>query len=102
MNPVECEPLRLILYGTPACHLCEQAGELLSLCVDQMPGDCQVEYRDIAGDDQLLACYGIRIPVIAEAITGRELGWPFDQNTLLAWLLARRHPVLQTRETLPP
>jgi len=102
MNPVETKSLRVYLYGTPACHLCEQAGELLLLCVDRIPGNCLVEYRDIAGDDELLARYGTRIPVIAEAVTGTELGWPFDQNTLLAWLLACRHPLTLTRESLPP
>lgn len=89
--------LGLILYGTSACHLCEDASELLRLCVDQWPTHYTVEYRDIEGDDELLAAYATRIPVIREPASGAELGWPFDDAKLCGWLLDCRRTALLPR-----
>jgi len=80
----------LVLYGTPGCHLCEQAEELLlpSLASGSGPGGW--ENVDISLDDTLLARYGTRIPVLRDLTSGCELAWPFDRDRLLAWL-ARLH-----------
>ena len=59
------------LYTTLGCHLCDQARALL-LTIDP---DAVIEAVDIAEDDDLIACYGERIPVLARA--GQELAWPF-------------------------
>lgn len=75
----------LILYGTSACHLCELAEEQLDSLRER---GYAVAYRkvDIAADDDLLARYGIRIPVVQRAPDGRELDWPFEPADILQLL----------------
>ncbi len=68
--------MRLQLYGTRACHLCEQAEALLHA------SHLAAEYIDIASDDALLERYGTRIPVLRRVDDGAELGWPFDARAL--------------------
>ena len=74
----------LILYTTSGCHLCEQAEALIAPYIQQ--GSVQLELIDIANSDQLFDRYGIRIPVIQRADTQEELGWPFDDSQLTAFL----------------
>lgn len=64
--------VKLILYGTSFCHLCEQAEAVLQAI------GVEAEHIDIAEDDALLEKYGVRIPVVKREDTGEELGWPFD------------------------
>ena len=64
----------LTLYSTVGCHLCEQALELVQPMVAER---YRVKIIDIAETDELIACYGVRIPVIARD-DGLEIGWPFD------------------------
>ncbi len=40
---------------------------------------------DIMEDEQWLATYRVRIPVLRDE-AGRELGWPFTLTELQAWL----------------
>ncbi len=61
------------LYGTSACHLCEQAASIL-----QQLG-LSYEAIDIAFDDRLNKRYGVRIPVLHCQQCGWELDWPFDE-----------------------
>ncbi|HHJ38199.1 MAG: hypothetical protein AXA67_03660 [Methylothermaceae bacteria B42] len=61
------------LYGTYACHLCEQAQAIL-----QQLG-LRYEAIDIALDDLLNEQYGVRIPVLRCRYCGWELDWPFDE-----------------------
>ncbi|MDI1229826.1 MAG: glutaredoxin family protein [Methylobacter sp.] len=65
--------MRLILFGTSGCHLCEQAGLIVNACV---PGG--VDYVDIAEQEQWQEQYAIRIPVLYDPRTKQDLGWPFD------------------------
>ncbi|MEP1472225.1 MAG: glutaredoxin family protein [Halieaceae bacterium] len=76
----------LTLYGTSACHLCELAEEILEnlAAAEAAP---PVEKQDISDDDALFEAYGERIPVLRDA-QGRELGWPFDAQAVMAWLAA--------------
>ncbi len=46
----------------------------------------QLEEVDISESDQLMARYGIRIPVVKRADTEAEIGWPFDQSQFIAFL----------------
>jgi len=75
--------MKLILYSTLDCHLCEQAADLLK----QVAVKFDLEYIDIAGSadpaqsEILVEKYGIRIPVIKNE-SGKELGWPFDLEAL--------------------
>lgn len=76
------------LYGTSACHLCEQAEALLLETLAIRP---QWHYLkvDISESDQLFERYGLLIPVLALA-DGRELRWPFSAGALVAFLDAAR------------
>ena len=67
------------LYGKPDCDLCEQAHGLLAEL------GLQADPVDVEADDELMAVYGLRIPVLADA-AGRELGWPFDGEQLRDWI----------------
>ncbi|NJD05238.1 MAG: glutaredoxin family protein [Methylococcaceae bacterium] len=67
----------LVVYSTPGCHLCEQAEVLL-----QKLAAGSWHSVDIAGDDQLLERYGVRIPVVRRVSDGAELNWPFDLAAL--------------------
>ena len=79
----------LYLYTSLGCHLCEQAEALLRA----LPaGACsEIRAEEIGDSDDLIARYGIRIPVVAyssEQGEWRELGWPFDA-AMLAELLGK-------------
>jgi glutaredoxin len=56
---------RLVLYGRPGCHLCDDARAVL-----ERIGEPFAEI-DIESDDALLAAYLERIPVVA--LDGEEL-----------------------------
>ncbi|MEV4266143.1 glutaredoxin family protein [Kribbella sp. NPDC049584] len=52
---------RVVMYGKPGCHLCDDAREIIrSVC-----GELGVEWTevDITQDDQLFTQYGEQIPV---------------------------------------
>ena len=68
--------MKLLLYGTRFCHLCEQAGAVLHAA------GVAAEYIDIAEVEALLETYGMRIPVVRRADSGAELDWPFDGAAL--------------------
>jgi hypothetical protein len=76
------EPRRFLLYHTAGCHLCELAEELLVPLAARQGWN--IERVDIAGDDELEARYGVRIPVLHDAAAGHEIGWPFDGAAVLA------------------
>ena len=71
--------MRLELMTRPECHLCEQAAALLN------ESGAEWHPRNIEDSVQLLKSYSVRIPVVVSA-TGAELGWPFDAETLNAFL----------------
>jgi hypothetical protein len=68
--------MKVILFGTGSCHLCEQAKALLH------SAGVTAEHIDIAEDDVLLERYGDRIPVLLRADNGVELDWPFNVTAL--------------------
>ena len=69
-----------LLLGTPACHLCEQAEVLLD--------SLAVPYHkvDIAEEEQWQARYAIKIPVLLNTSSQKELCWPFSQEDIQHWL----------------
>ncbi len=67
--------MRLMLFGTSGCHLCEQAKIIVNACVPE-----GVDCVDIAEQEQWQQRYAVRIPVLYDPQTGQELGWPFDQT----------------------
>lgn len=77
---------QLVFYTTAGCHLCDQAKAVYQATLN--PEFFQVEEVDIADDDALVERYGVRIPVILQQRTGRELGWPFGPAELVEFLSA--------------
>jgi hypothetical protein len=73
----------LILYSTSACHLCEEAEQLLMPWVQR---GLLVAVDDIAESDELFARYGESIPVLRRPDTDAELAWPFDAEAVRNFL----------------
>ena len=71
----------LILYQRDDCKLCDEAIALLARV-----GAPDFESAWIDDDAELEARYGERVPVLRDAASGRELGWPFDVAALAAFL----------------
>ena len=69
---------KFAFYTTEGCHLCEQAWALV-IAQDRVNEMTQVE---IIHDEADIARYGIRIPVIKNNETDKEIGWPFDSIEL--------------------
>ena len=87
MNTPLNTPVKIILYTTLGCHLCELALDLLHQAqqAQQAQGrDLQIVEVEIADDDELMERYGIRIPVLR--VADAELGWPFDAEGLEQFL----------------
>ena len=72
------ETRTLILYSTPACHLCETALALVSPITQAQA--VTIEEVDISESDELVDRYGIRIPVFRFRDGEEELGWPFSEQ----------------------
>ena len=62
---------RLVLYGRPECHLCDEARELLTPLVAEA-GDVVMVERNIDDDDDLHRRFLERIPVVE--LDGRIVG----------------------------
>ncbi|MCH9799639.1 MAG: glutaredoxin family protein [Betaproteobacteria bacterium] len=74
--------IQLRLYTTSNCHLCEQAIELIS-----SQYNITLALIEIADDDELIALYGTRIPVLQKvANPSNELKWPFNQEDILNFI----------------
>ncbi|MFO1389055.1 glutaredoxin family protein [Cellvibrio sp.] len=68
--------MKVYLYSTLGCHLCEKAKEILWPLLQRYQR--QLVEVDIAEDDTLIERYGIRIPVLGAVDSSRELNWPFS------------------------
>ncbi len=72
--------MRVKLYVTAGCHLCEDAQAVLA-----QAGLAQVVERvEIGYDAQLAERYGWRIPVLRIEPGGVEIDWPFAASDVLA------------------
>jgi len=71
----------LTLFQRDDCPLCDQA--LAVLAQARVP-DFETVWID--GDEGLEARYGIRVPVLRDDASGRELGWPFDAHAARAFV----------------
>lgn len=80
--PMPTDP-QLTLFGTQACHLCEEASSLLAMLAGN---GVQARERDIIESAELMARYQLRIPVLRREDTGAELDWPFNLPQLMNWL----------------
>lgn len=72
------------LFGTSACHLCEVVCAMLLQQQADM-GGFTFEEVDISASDELIARYGLRIPVLQHP-NQHELGWPFTEHQLQDFL----------------
>jgi hypothetical protein len=79
--------MNYILYGTSACHLCEEA-EAIIQPIQQRFG-FMLQKVDIAGTDALISEYGTRIPVLYCKETTQSLEWPFDESQLINFINAQ-------------
>ncbi len=80
------EKMKITLYGTAGCHLCEEACTLLRSILAEHVGQFELREKDIADSEELIARYGVRIPVISMDGTAVELAWPFDAQSLRDFL----------------
>ena len=73
--------MRLTLYQRDDCRLCDLAIEVLAQA--RAP-----EFSSVFIDDDaaLEARYGVRVPVLREEDSGRELGWPFNADAVRGFL----------------
>ncbi len=71
--------MKLILYGTSACHLCEIAEQLVELTIERdfHKRNISFEKTDIALDDKLFTQYALTIPVLVRLDHNLKLSWPF-------------------------
>ncbi len=84
--------MSLILLGTDACHLCEQAQAVIMRLSGTIP--CDVFLEDIATSEALVEQYGLRIPVLKSETGGEELDWPFDEQDVINFV----HQVMNVSE----
>ncbi len=68
--------MKLLLFGTMGCHLCEEADAIVAACDKK---NTVIETIDIAEYEQWQDKYAIHIPVLYHPETEKELGWPFTQ-----------------------
>ncbi len=73
--------MQLILYQRDDCALCDEALHMLAEAKVPAFESCWID-----GDDALEARYGIRVPVLRDEDSGRELEWPFDAATARAFV----------------
>ena len=82
-GPVRAAGPRVVMYGRPDCHLCEQAREVIARVCEDLGED----YAEISIDDDpaLLEEYGEEIPVTL--VDGaRHDFWRVDPDRLRAAL----------------
>ena len=76
---------KVTLYVGSHCHLCEQARQLISPVLDELGWQC--EEVSITDDTDLMALYGLRIPVL-KTPGSVEKGWPFAEGQVRRLLQA--------------
>ena len=77
--------IHLLLLGTAGCHLCEQAEELINMCLQNIP-ELTIETIDIAELEHWQERYSTRIPVIHHPKTKEDLCWPFNQTQIVQFV----------------
>ena len=70
----------LILFTRPQCHLCDVAADVLD------GTELNWSAVNIETEPALEAQYGLRVPVIRDPASGRELDYPFGVEDLERFL----------------
>ena len=60
------------LFGTEACHLCEEAEAVL------LQQGIEFKFQDIMENEEWLQKYALKIPVLLHIGSQQQLDWPFD------------------------
>ena len=80
--------MRINLFTTLGCHLCEDALALLNeFSAEKVTLD--IIEVEISHSARLLEQYGERIPVVKVLHANDELGWPFDSGQLETYIQAQ-------------
>jgi len=82
--------MKLILFGTLGCHLCDSAEQLMPHILTQDPS-IFIERIDIAEQTQWQPQYAIKIPVLLHPESLRELCWPFDRMAVISFIDELKH-----------
>lgn len=77
--------MSFILYHTLGCHLCELAEQEIEK-VRESGMEISYELVDIADNDDLMAQYGVEIPVLFSTTDKTSLKWPFSAHDIGKWL----------------
>ncbi|MGL6290471.1 MAG: glutaredoxin family protein [Silanimonas sp.] len=75
--------MKLTLYQRDDCQLCDAALDVLA-----QAGAPEFDSVWVDGEAALQARYGVRVPVLRDEDSGRELDWPFDAVAVGAFLNA--------------
>ena len=79
--------MNYILYGTSACHLCEEAEAIINPIQHRF--GFMLQKIDVAENDALISQYGTKIPVLYCEKTTQSLEWPFDESKLIHFINAQ-------------
>jgi len=77
--------MKVNLFTTLGCHLCDQALALLRN-IEASGFAIAINEIEIADDNELVEKYGIRIPVVLIDGRDNDLGWPFTETELRHFL----------------
>ena len=78
---------QLTLYGTSACHLCEDAEQIIRSALPANLSN-QLIVQDITDNNELYNRYQLSIPVFSIQPNCIELHWPFTKNDVIELLLS--------------
>jgi len=81
---------QLKLYGTSACHLCEDAEQIIRAALPTKLAN-QLIVLDITDHEELYNQYHLSIPVLNIQPNNIELHWPFNVNQVIELLI--RHGI---------
>jgi hypothetical protein len=77
---------QLTLYGTSACHLCEDAEQIIRAGLSKKLAN-QLIVQDITDHEELYNQYHLSIPVLNIHPNNIELHWPFTVNQVIELLI---------------
>lgn len=77
---------QLTLYGTSACHLCEDAEQIIREALPTKLAH-QLIVKDITDHKELYNQYQLTIPVLNIQPNNIELHWPFTVNEVMELLM---------------
>ena len=81
--------MRFLLLGTAACHLCEEAEEVLQTVSQSLALEFLV--IDIAEQLELQPRFAIKIPVLYHEATASALCWPFSPTDVIHFIAELNH-----------